>query len=101
MNIELIIFLALWLVSTEVILFRFIRGSGPDFFAEKLISIILGLLAAFVLFGAPWSLTLGYTGESSVVGPIAYVWYYGVVLSIAAFFGINYAIHKWLERRKK
>ena len=100
MNIELIIFLATWLVSTEVLFFAWERNAYCNFFGNKMVSVIKGLLVAIFIFGLPWLLAVGPIMDSYIpLGPIVYAWYYGVALAISAFFGINYAIHKWMDKK--
>ena len=101
MNIELIIFLVIWLVSTEFIFFRVMRGTSRanNFFSKKIISIILGILISFILFGLPWTFALDGVVRGKPLGNMAYVWYYGTIIIIGGFFLINYIIHKKLEKR--
>lgn len=100
MNIELIIFFVTWLVSIEVIFFKSsIRDEYDNFIEAKFLSILIGTVIAIIVFGFPWFIAYLPNGPSTTIGPIAYVWYYGIMLSVAAFFLINYTIHKWLENK--
>ena len=95
--IEAIVFIVLWIVSTEIIYFGFLIGRMSSFFIEKYFSILGGALAVLFLFGFPFAAAYGPDGY----GYIAYVWYYSVAGSIVAFLGINYLITKGLEKRGK
>ncbi len=98
MNIELIIFFALWFVLTEVIFFRYTRHNFDTFFEAKILSIFSGSVLSLLLFGLPSMIAVG-PGEADAVGYIAYVWYYGIISIVALFFGINYLIYKKVNKR--
>lgn len=99
--IEWMIFLLVWLVSTEIAFFGFNRNEHYDFLFEKFISSLMGVIAALVIYGIPFLLAISILPDGEAIGNIAYIWYYGIILSISSFFGINYAIHRWLEGRTK
>jgi len=99
MNIELIIFFFIFIVSTEIIFFKFTRGTGECFLQEKIVSIFCGGIAAVLLFGFPCILSNApEVASGAPLGPIVYYWYYGIIGSVALFFLLNYKIHKWLEK---
>lgn len=92
--IEQIIFIVLTVFSTEVYYFKCIRGKLSGFAEEKLLSIVSGVMTALFLFGLPWAFATNN-------GYMAYVWFYSVIGAIALFLGINYKIHKHLEKKEK
>ena len=98
MSIELIIFLVLWLISTEVILFTYAKYEFDSFFEGKIISIFLGFIIVFFLFGFPAMAATRFTISEEAVGNIIYVWYYGIMLAIALFFGVNYLIYRKVNK---
>ncbi len=100
MNIELIIFISVWIISTEIIFFKFIRKEGEKFIPSKILSIILGGFMAFVLFGIPWRFASGMGTPREAYGNIVYFWYYGVAIVIGIFFLVNYKIHKYLKKKE-
>ena len=103
MSIELIIFLALWLVPTEIIFFKYARYNFDTFIEGKLFSIFLGFFLSFILFGIPALVATGIELENveDAIGNIFYVWYYGVSLIITLFFGANYLIYKKGEKNEQ
>ena len=94
MSIELIIFLALWIVVTEVIFFIYIKNEFNDFFIAKCFSLVISFFLVLFLFGVPASIIY----NNVLIGNIIYVWYYGIILAIILFFSINYFIYKKVEK---
>jgi hypothetical protein len=102
MNIELIILGVVWLIATEVIYFRFYMNSS-EFIESKIGSMCAGFFIAVGLFGFPAFLAnmTSIVDGNILYGDIVYLWYYGIVISVSLFFGINYAIYSSLEARKR
>ncbi len=101
MNVELIIFLVVWLISTEFMFFKFVRKMEEKFIPSKILSIFSGALIAFFLFGIPSMFASGMGYPEDAIGNIMYVWYYGIIFWIGVFFLVNYKIHKRLEKKEK
>ena len=108
MSIELIIFLALWIISTEIVYFGFIREENDsycysdfeNFIYQKMMSIMTGLFVTIILFGIPFVIATGAGTIKDGIGYIAYVWYYGIILAVALLFGINYYINIRLNKNE-
>jgi len=98
MNIELIIFLVLWVISTEIVFFKFTIDEFDTFIGSKLMSIFVGFVIIYILFGIPALFATGLGNIESAFGYIAYVWYYGSILVIGIFIGINYLIYKKVNK---
>ncbi len=94
---EEIILLVVWLVATEVAYFGRCRGRADTFFEGKIVSIFIGMAFTFISFGIPWMIA---TDEGVGIGNVFYFWYYGSIAAIVIFFGINYLIHKKLEKKE-
>lgn len=102
MSIELIIFLALWLISTEVIFFKFAIDDIYDyssFIENKSMSMFIGFILVFFSFGIPASIATGLGDPEIAKGYIAYVWYYSIVLGVVLFIGANYLIYKKVKKQ--
>lgn len=99
MIIEIIAFF-IWLISTEIIYFGFARNNTDEnnFLGEKVISGFGAMFVTVLLIGFPYLMTIA---EGAPTDLVIYSWYYGIIISILIFLGINYMIHKWLEKNGK
>ena len=106
-----IIGIAIFIISTEIIYFKYIRGSSwnDSFIEEKLFSMFIGLFSMFIglfvtftIWGVPFMMAeVPNTIDAEPLGNIVYLWYYSIVGVIALFFGINYLTDKHLKNKKK
>lgn len=101
MNIELIVFMSIWTISTEIIFFGFFREDSQPFFPQKITSVFAGFLVVIFLYGFPCLFATGAIDPAHAFGNVAYVVYYASLSFIALFFGVNYAIHKYLKKRSR
>ncbi len=100
MSIELIIFLVLWLVLTEIIFFRYARYICNSFIEAKLFSIFGSLVLSLFLFGLPALIAAEMRDAEIAKGYMAYVWYYGIISVVVLFFSVNYLIYKKVEKKE-
>jgi hypothetical protein len=99
MILEIIGGILIFVVMTEIIYFWGFRENYDCFFLEKICSILCSLLTTFFLWGIPFMVVnvkdqYGKTMASSIF----YFYWYGAIIIIFLFFGINYWIHKYLEK---
>ena len=94
MVVVVILSFLIWLIATEFIFFKYLRGeSFPEsFLMEKLGSVVAGLIITFFVFVCPLSLSYEY-------GNIAYLYYYGIIGGVVLFLLINYKIGEWVDYR--
>lgn len=100
--IEWIILLVIWIVLTEIIFFVFARKDydfGDSFLSKKFFSLFISFVITFFSVGFPTLLAYGPREPPlEPIGAIAYFWYYGIILALMIFFGINYLIYKFVNR---
>lgn len=100
-----IILLILWIIVTEFIFFSYAKDNhdfGDSFLSRKSLSLFVSGILVFFSVGLPAMFAfLPREQGLEPFGIIAYAWYYGIIFAFIIFFGINYAIHKWLERKGK
>ena len=99
--IIVIISIIFLIVVTEIFYFGYFREEFEvyknisNFILAKIISIMISFLAWFILIVIPLiSQNGGNLTYLQVFG-----WYYGVILSVVIFFGINLLITKHLEKK--
>lgn len=100
--IWLVVLLILWIAATEFIFFKYAKNDydfGDSFISKKLLSLATSFIIVFFSVGMPtiFAFAPRENGLESF-GIIAYAWYYGIILAVLAFFGINYIIYKFAKK---
>ncbi len=86
-------------ILTEVIfLFSPIKKKSDSFMEAKIYSILIAVLIVFFAFTFPSILSyIPMSPGDELVRPIVYVWYYGIIFAVIAFFGTNYYFYKKMK----
>ena len=98
---EWIIGIIIWVIATEIIFFKTDWDSTSKFFERKYISVTFGGFISFFLFWLPYNISITsiilYGVPKAPLGNIVYPWYYGILIGLSLFCGINYLIYRRLK----
>ena len=98
--IEWIIFIVISLVTSEILFWKF--GNSEGWLPQKIFMIMGGIFFTIIIFGIPY--TIAYCDSFIKIpetchsyGPISFLWYYGIIISVIVFFWGNW----WLINKKE